>query len=121
MVDNYGAEQIKELEGIKAIRLRPGMYIGSVSEDGLHHVTLEIISNSIDEYLNGHGTKIVIKVGKDGFITVADNARGIPVGTMENGTNSLETVLTKLHSGAKFTSDGSTGYNSSGGMNGQQN
>lgn len=118
MADKYGVEQLSELEGIKAIRLRPGMYIGSVSEDGLHHVTLEIISNSIDEYLNGHGTKIAIKVGKDGFITVADNARGIPVGKMKNGTNSLETVLTKLHSGAKFTSDGSTGYNSSGGMNG---
>ena len=117
-MSNYGVEDVKTLEGIEAIRLRPGMYVGSVGLDGLHHITLEIISNSIDEFLNGFGSKITIMTMKDGSVVVNDNARGIPVGVMPDGSNSLESILTRLHTGAKFASDGSTGYNSSGGMNG---
>lgn len=117
-MSKYGVEQIKTLEGIDAIRTRPGMYIGSVTLDGIHHITLEIISNIIDEYLNGHCTKGMIMLGKNGDITVADNGRGIPVGKREDGMETLEAVFTKLHTGAKFDSDGKTGYNTSGGMNG---
>ena len=117
-VSNYGVKDVKTLEGIEAIRLRPGMYIGSIGIDGLHHIALEIISNSIDEFLNGFGTKITIMTLPDKSIVISDNARGIPVGIMPDGSNSLESILTRLHTGAKFASDGSTGYNSSGGMNG---
>lgn len=117
-MSNYGVKAIQQLEGIEAIRKRSGMYIGSVGIDGLHHIVLEIISNAIDEYLNGHCTQIAVRVNKDGEVLVADNGRGIPVGKMEDGMSTLEAVFSKLHTGAKFASDGSTGYNSSGGMNG---
>ena len=77
----YAAQDIKTLEGIEAVRLRPGMYIGSVDNAGLHHLLLEIISNSIDEYLNGHGTVVRIDISKDGkTATVTDNGRGVPFG-----------------------------------------
>ena len=117
-MSNYGVEQIQTLEGISAIRKRSGMYIGSVGIDGLHHITLEIISNVIDEYLNGFCTKALIVLNKEGSITIADNGRGIPVGKRADGMETLEAVFTKLHTGAKFDSDGKTGYNTSGGMNG---
>lgn len=118
---DYGVEQIKTLEGIEAIRLRAGMYIGSVGPEGVRHITLEIISNVIDEYLNGHCTECIVEVGdleKGEFIVVSDNGRGVPFGKAEDGSETLVNIYTKLHTGAKFDSDGKTGYNTSGGMNG---
>ena len=115
--ENYGAKDIKTLEGIEAIRLRPGMYIGSVGPDGVRHITLEIISNAVDEYLNGHCTECNINV-KDKVITISDNGRGVPFGKAEDGSETLVNIYTKLHTGAKFDSNGKTGYNTSGGMNG---
>lgn len=114
----YGVNQIKTLEGIEAIRLRAGMYIGSVGPEGVRHITLEIISNAVDEYLNGHCTLCQITVDKDGNIEVKDNGRGVPFGKAEDGSETLVNVYTKLHTGAKFDSTGKTGYNTSGGMNG---
>ena len=114
----YGINQIKTLEGIEAIRLRAGMYIGSVGPAGVRHITLEIISNAVDEYLNGHCTQCDIRVEKDGHIDITDNGRGVPFGKAEDGSETLVNVYTKLHTGAKFDSDGKTGYNTSGGMNG---
>ena len=115
---NYGVKDIKTLEGIEAIRLRAGMYIGSVGPAGVQHITLEIISNAVDEYLNGHCTKCAISVDKDGTISIADDGRGVPFGKAEDGSETLVNVYTKLHTGAKFDSSGKTGYNTSGGMNG---
>ena len=115
---DYGVKDIKTLEGIEAIRLRPGMYIGSTGPDGVKHITLEIISNAVDEYLNGHCTLCSIKVSKDGTIEIKDNGRGVPFGKAEDGSETLVNVYTKLHTGAKFDSSGKTGYNTSGGMNG---
>ena len=117
-IENYGVKDIKTLEGIEAIRLRPGMYIGSVGPAGVQHITLEIISNAVDEYLNGHCTVCNITVENNGTITIADNGRGVPFGKAEDGSETLVNVYTKLHTGAKFDSDGKTGYNTSGGMNG---
>ena len=117
----YGVKQIKTLEGIEAIRLRPGMYIGSVGPDGVRHITLEIISNAVDEYLNGHCTLCKVDVGNldaGEFIVITDNGRGVPFGKAEDGSETLVNIYTKLHTGAKFDSDGKTGYNTSGGMNG---
>lgn len=115
---DYGVKDIKTLEGIEAIRLRPGMYIGSVGPAGVRHITLEIISNAVDEYLNGHCTLCNIHIEKDGHIDITDNGRGVPFGKAEDGSETLVNVYTKLHTGAKFDSDGKTGYNTSGGMNG---
>ena len=115
---DYGVKDIKTLEGIEAIRLRPGMYIGSVGPAGGQHITLEIISDAVDEYLNGHCTYCKISVGRDGSIMVRDNGRGVPFGKAEDGSETLVNVYTKLHTGAKFDSSGKTGYNTSGGMNG---
>ena len=118
MASNYGVNDIKTLEGIEAIRLRPGMYVGSVGPEGVRHITLEIISNAVDEYLNGHCTLCSITVTKDGDIEIKDNGRGVPFGKAEDGSETLVNIYTKLHTGAKFDSDGKTGYNTSGGMNG---
>ena len=117
-MENYGVKDIKTLEGIEAIRLRPGMYIGSVGPDGVRHITLEIISNAIDEYLNGYCTTCDIEVLEDDTIRVTDNGRGVPFGKAKDGSETLENIFTKLHTGAKFDSSGKTGYNTSGGMNG---
>ena len=117
-MSDYGVKDIKTLEGIEAIRLRPGMYIGSVGPDGVRHITLEIISNAVDEYLNGHCTLCKVGVLEDGTIMVRDNGRGVPFGKADDGSEVLVNVYTKLHTGAKFDSDGKTGYNTSGGMNG---
>lgn len=114
----YGINQIKTLEGIEAIRLRAGMYIGSVGPAGVQHITLEIISNAVDEYLNGHCTSCEITVKEDNSITIIDNGRGVPFGKAEDGSETLVNIYTKLHTGAKFDSEGKTGYNTSGGMNG---
>ena len=115
---DYGVKDIKTLEGIEAIRLRPGMYIGSTGLDGVKHITLEIISNVVDEYLNGHCSMCNIEVSTDGYIRIQDNGRGVPFGKAEDGSETLVNVYTKLHTGAKFDSNGKTGYNTSGGMNG---
>lgn len=115
-MDNYGVKDIKTLEGIEAIRLRPGMYIGSTGLDGVRHITLEIISNVVDEYLNGHCSTCKVEVGD--FITITDDGRGVPFGKAEDGSETLINVYTKLHTGAKFDSEGRSGYNTSGGMNG---
>ena len=117
-MSNYGVKDIKTLEGIEAIRLRPGMYIGSVGPEGVRHITLEIISNAVDEYLNGHCTECHVTVDNDDNIEIMDNGRGVPFGKAEDGSETLVNVYTKLHTGAKFDSDGKTGYNTSGGMNG---
>ena len=114
---NYDVKSIKTLEGIEAIRLRSGMYIGSTEQQGVHHITLEIISNVIDEYLNGQCTQCSVTI-ENGYITITDNGRGIPFGKAKDGTETLVNVFTKLHTGAKFDSSGKTGYNSSGGLNG---
>lgn len=118
MSENYGVKDIKTLEGIEAIRLRPGMYIGSIGPEGVRHITLEIISNVIDEYLNGYCTTCDIEVLEDDTVRVSDNGRGVPFGKAEDGSETLENIFTKLHTGAKFDSSGKTGYNTSGGMNG---
>ena len=115
---NYGVKDIKTLEGIEAIRLRPGMYIGSIGPEGVKQITLEIISNAVDEYLNGYCTKCSIYVGEDDNVTIIDNGRGIPFGKAKDGSETLINIFTKLHTGAKFDSSGKTGYNTSGGMNG---
>ena len=117
-MSDYGVKDIKTLEGIEAIRLRPGMYIGSVGPEGVRHITLEIISNAVDEYLNGHCTECHVNVDSDNNIEVIDNGRGVPFGKAEDGSETLVNVYTKLHTGAKFDSSGKTGYNTSGGMNG---
>ena len=119
VIENYGVNDIKTLEGIEAIRLRPGMYIGSVGPEGVRHITLEIISNAVDEYLNGHCTECTIQYNSEtGNIYISDNGRGVPFGKAEDGSETLVNVYTKLHTGAKFDSEGKTGYNTSGGMNG---
>ena len=117
MATQYGVKDIQTLEGIEAIRLRPGMYIGSIGPDGVRHITLEIISNAIDEYLNGACTNIRVVIDGN-MIRITDNGRGVPFGKAEDGSETLVNIYTKLHTGAKFDSNGNTGYNTSGGMNG---
>ena len=112
----YGADQIQILEGLEAVRKRPGMYIGSTSARGLHHLVYEIVDNSVDEALAGACTKIDIVLNNDGSITVTDNGRGIPVGiNHKSGLTAVEVVFTILHAGGKF---GGGGYKVSGGLHG---
>ncbi len=114
----YTSENITVLEGLDPVRKRPGMYIGSTSSTGLHHLIWEIVDNSVDEAMAGHATKIGVLLQKDGGVTVVDNGRGIPVDVHKQTKKSaLETVLTVLHAGGKFGGDAS-GYKVSGGLHG---
>lgn len=113
---NYGEENIQVLEGLDPVRKRPGMYIGSTDERGLHHLAVEIIDNSIDEALQGFCTNIDIIINADGSLTISDNGRGIPCGIHKTeGISAVEVCLTKLHAGGKF---GGGGYAISGGLHG---
>jgi len=116
LAEQYTSNKIQVLEGLNAVRMRPGMYIGTTGSKGLHHLLWEIVDNSIDELANGHGDEMTVILHKDGSASVQDNGRGIPVDTHKQlKVSGVEVVFTQLHAGGKFGNDN---YNFSGGLHG---
>ena len=113
--EQYGADSIRVLEGLEAVRTRPGMYIGSVSTRGLNHLIYEIVDNSVDEHLAGYCDTISVTLEADGSCTVCDNGRGIPIDMHEKGVSAERIVFTTLHAGGKFDNNA---YKTSGGLHG---
>ena len=115
MSSTYTAKDITVLEGLEPVRKRPGMYIGSTDEYGLHHILTEIIDNSVDEAIPGFAKNIWVSLNQDGSATVIDDGRGIPIDQHQSGLSALEVTMTKLHAGGKF---GSGAYQASAGLHG---